>query len=187
MDTRGDRTLLLTVNGDKREVADADTRATLLDVLRERLGLTGAKKGCDRGECGACTVHLDGRRVLSCLTLAVAAQHTEVTTVEGLADEGRPHPMQRAFHENDAFQCGFCTPGQLMSAVACVREGHTGSAAEIREWMSGNLCRCAAYPQITAAVEQVARAERSGTRPDAPAVEEPPTEEPSAAAKGGAA
>ncbi|WP_055499343.1 (2Fe-2S)-binding protein [Streptomyces albus] len=163
--------LLLTVNGEKREVPACDVRATLLDVLRERLGLTGAKKGCDRGECGACTVHLDGRRVLSCLTLAASAHGGEVTTVEGLAaPDGTPHPMQEAFHANDAFQCGFCTPGQLMSAIACVREGHAGSAAEIREWMSGNLCRCAAYSQITAAVAQAAPdvrrrdAERAGSK-----------------------
>ncbi|MFG3258439.1 (2Fe-2S)-binding protein [Streptomyces sp. NPDC048172] len=153
----GAQSLLLTVNGEKREVSACDVRATLLDVLRDRLALTGAKKGCDRGECGACTVHVDGRRVLSCLTLAVSARGSEVTTVEGLAaSDGTPHPMQEAFHAHDAFQCGFCTPGQLMSAVACVREGHAGSDAEIREWMSGNLCRCAAYPQIRAAVAEVA-------------------------------
>ena len=153
----GAQPLLLTVNGEKHEVSAPDIRATLLDVLRERLGLTGAKKGCDRGECGACTVHVDGRRVLSCLTLAASARGAEVTTVEGLAGpDGTPHPMQEAFHAHDAFQCGFCTPGQLMSAVACVREGHAGSDAEIGEWMSGNLCRCAAYPQIRAAVAEVA-------------------------------
>ncbi|MEV0260229.1 (2Fe-2S)-binding protein [Streptomyces sp. NPDC050617] len=151
-------TLYLTVNGDKYEVPAPDVRATLLDTLRERLGLTGAKKGCDRGECGACTVHLDGRRVLSCMTLAIAAQDAEVATVEGLATNGELHPMQQAFHDNDAFQCGFCTPGQLMSAIACVREGHASSPDEIREWMSGNLCRCAAYPQITAAIAEAAEA-----------------------------
>ncbi|MEV0276583.1 (2Fe-2S)-binding protein [Streptomyces sp. NPDC050610] len=153
--------MYLTVNGDKYEVPAPDVRATLLDTLREELGLTGAKKGCDRGECGACTVHLDGRRVLSCMTLAVAAQDAEVATVEGLAADGELHPMQRAFHDHDAFQCGFCTPGQLMSAIACVREGHADSPDEIREWMSGNLCRCAAYPQITAAIAEVAEAARS--------------------------
>nr|WP_245661300.1 (2Fe-2S)-binding protein [Streptomyces varsoviensis] len=160
-------TLYLTVNGEKREVPAPDVRATLLDTLRERLGLTGAKKGCDRGECGACTVHLDGRRVLSCLTLAVAAQDADVVTVEGLATDGELHAMQRAFLDHDAFQCGFCTPGQLMSAVACVREGRAGSPDEIREWMSGNLCRCAAYPQITAAIADVA--ERAAENESTPA------------------
>lgn len=130
-----------------------EARTTLVDALRDQLGLTGTKKGCDRGECGACTVHVNGRRVLACMTLAVMADGAEVTTIEGLADGDGLHPVQRAFWAHDAFQCGFCTPGQVMSAVACIREGHAGSAAEIREWMSGNLCRCAAYPQIVAAVE----------------------------------
>ena len=117
--------------------------------------LTGAKKGCDHGQCGACTVLIDGRRVLSCLTLAVAAQGRPVTTIEGLAAaDGALHPMQQAFIDHDAFQCGYCTPGQIMSAVACVREGHAGSDAEIREYMSGNLCRCGAYPNIVAAINQ---------------------------------
>jgi xanthine dehydrogenase YagT iron-sulfur-binding subunit len=132
-------------------------RATLLDLLRERLRLTGTKKGCNRGECGACTVHLDGRRVNACLVLAVSADGAEVTTVEGLARGEQLHPVQEAFIEADAFQCGFCTPGQIMSAVACIREGHTGSNEEIREWMSGNICRCSAYPQIAAAVAAAAR------------------------------
>jgi xanthine dehydrogenase YagT iron-sulfur-binding subunit len=150
----------ITVNGRVRELS-VEPRVTLVDALRDELGLTGTKKGCDRGECGACTVHVDGRRVLSCMTLAVMADRAEVTTVEGLAAlhdgaDGDLHPVQRAFWEHDAFQCGFCTPGQLMSAVACIREGHAGSAAEIREWMSGNLCRCAAYPQIVAAVADAA-------------------------------
>jgi xanthine dehydrogenase YagT iron-sulfur-binding subunit len=146
--------LVLTVNGERREV-EADTRSTLLDVLREHLGLTGAKKGCDHGQCGACTVLLDGRRVLSCLTLAASAQGRDVTTIEGLAkSDGELHPMQQAFIDNDAFQCGYCTPGQILSAVACVNEGHAGSDADIREYMSGNLCRCAAYPNIVAAVNQ---------------------------------
>ncbi|MBP2322973.1 xanthine dehydrogenase YagT iron-sulfur-binding subunit [Kibdelosporangium banguiense] len=127
---------------------------TLVDALREQLGLTGTKKGCDRGECGACTILLDGRRVLSCMMLAVAASNAEITTIEGLSAEGELHPVQKAFHANDAFQCGFCTPGQVMSAVACIAEGHAGSAAEIKEWMSGNICRCAAYPQIVAAVTE---------------------------------
>jgi xanthine dehydrogenase YagT iron-sulfur-binding subunit len=130
-----------------------EARTTLVDALRDQLGLTGTKKGCDRGECGACTVHVNGRRVLACLTLAVMVEGAEVTTIEGLAAGEELHPVQRALWEQDAFQCGFCTPGQVMSAVACIREGHAGSAEEIREWMSGNLCRCAAYPQIVAAVQ----------------------------------
>jgi xanthine dehydrogenase YagT iron-sulfur-binding subunit len=147
--------ITINVNGRTREL-DVEPRVTLVDALRDELGLTGTKKGCDRGECGACTVHVDGRRVLSCMTLAVMADGAEVTTVEGLATDGELHPVQRAFWTHDAFQCGFCTPGQLMSAVACIREGHAGTTAEIREWMSGNLCRCAAYPQIVAAVEEAA-------------------------------
>src|ERR1700733_8246977 len=132
-------------------------RVTLLDMLRERLQLTGTKKGCNRGECGACTVLLDGRRVNACLVLAVAADGRKVTTIEGLADGPHLHPVQQAFIDHDAFQCGFCTCGQIMSAVGCIAEGHTGSNAEIREWMSGNICRCSAYPQIVAAVEAAAR------------------------------
>ena len=132
-----------------------DPRVTLLDALRERIGLTGAKKGCDQGRCGACTVLVDGRRVLSCLTLAAQAEGREVTTIEGLAlPDGDLHPMQQAFIDHDAFQCGYCTPGQIMSAIGCVQEGHAETAADIREYMSGNLCRCAAYPNIVAAVEQ---------------------------------
>ena len=145
----------LRVNGQEHALA-VDTRATLLDTLREQLALTGVKKGCDRGECGACTVHIDGRRVLACMTLAVTAQRREVTTIEGLAQNGRLHPVQAAFIEHDAFQCGYCTSGQIMSAVGCIREGHAGSDAEIAEYMSGNLCRCAAYPQIRAAVRAAA-------------------------------
>lgn len=134
-----------------------DPRTTLLDVLRERIGLTGSKKGCDHGQCGACTVHVDGRRVLSCLTLALSAQGHAVTTIEGLSHaDGSLHPMQQAFIDHDAFQCGYCTPGQIMSAAALIAEGHAGSAAEIREWMSGNICRCGAYPNIVAAVQDVA-------------------------------
>jgi xanthine dehydrogenase YagT iron-sulfur-binding subunit len=132
-------------------------RVTLLDMLRERLQLTGTKKGCNRGECGACTVLLDGRRVNACLVLAAAADGRKVTTIEGLADGPHLHPVQQAFIDYDAFQCGFCTCGQILSAVGCIAEGHTGSNAEIREWMSGNICRCSAYPQIAAAVEAAAR------------------------------
>ncbi len=131
-----------------------DIRTSLLDLLREHLGLTGAKKGCDHGQCGACTVLIDGRRVLSCLTLAVAAQGRSVTTIEGLAKNGELHPMQQAFIDHDAFQCGYCTPGQIMSAVAYVNEGHADNDAAIREYMSGNLCRCAAYPNIVDAIKQ---------------------------------
>jgi xanthine dehydrogenase YagT iron-sulfur-binding subunit len=146
--------VLLTVNGTEHRLA-VDVRTTLLDALRERLELTGTKKGCDLGQCGACTVLLDGQRVLSCFTLAVAAQEAEITTIEGLAGENKPlHPMQQAFLEQDAYQCGYCTPGQILSAIACVQEGHANSADQIREYMSGNLCRCAAYPKIVAAVQQ---------------------------------
>ncbi|MHC4050512.1 (2Fe-2S)-binding protein [Bradyrhizobium sp. 25ACV] len=145
----------LRVNGkDKRLRIDA--RTTVLDALRDHLKLTGSKKGCDHGQCGACTVLIDDRRVVSCLTLALAAEGQEITTIEGLATDDRLHPMQQAFVDNDAFQCGYCTPGQIMSAVACVKEGHAGSEADIREYMSGNICRCAAYPNIVAAVKQAA-------------------------------
>jgi xanthine dehydrogenase YagT iron-sulfur-binding subunit len=134
-----------------------DSRTTLLDAIREHVGLTGTKKGCGHGQCGACTVLMDGRRVLSCMSFAAMAEQQEITTIEGLAAPGGPlHPMQQAFIDHDAFQCGYCTPGQIMSAVACVNEGHAGSAASIREYMSGNLCRCAAYPNIVAAIEQAA-------------------------------
>ena len=154
-DARDPIDLTLTINGRDHRLS-LDPRTTLLDAAREHLGLTGTKKGCDQGQCGACTVLLDGRRVLSCLTLAAAAQGAAVTTIEGLATNGTLHPMQQAFIDHDAFQCGYCTPGQIMSAVACVREGHATSDAQIREYMSGNLCRCAAYPNIVAAVKQAA-------------------------------
>ena len=135
-----------------------DTRVTLLDALRDYIGLTGTKKGCDRGECGACTVLVDGRRINACLTFAVMHEGREITTIEGLARGDQLHPMQAAFIEHDGFQCGYCTPGQIISAVALLAEGHTGSAEEIREWMSGNICRCGAYPNIVAAIQQVAAA-----------------------------
>jgi xanthine dehydrogenase YagT iron-sulfur-binding subunit len=132
-----------------------DVRTTLLDALREHVGLTGTKKGCDHGQCGACTVLVDGRRVLSCLTFAATVEGREVTTIEGLlGDDGGMHPMQQAFIDHDAFQCGYCTPGQIMSAVACVKEGHAENDEQIREYMSGNLCRCAAYPNIVDAIKQ---------------------------------
>jgi xanthine dehydrogenase YagT iron-sulfur-binding subunit len=144
----------LRVNGRDHRVP-LDVRSSLLDALRENLALTGTKKGCDHGQCGACTVLMDGKRVLSCLTLAAAAQGHEITTIEGLASaDGTLHPMQQAFIDHDAFQCGYCTPGQIMSAVACVKEGHAETDANIREYMSGNLCRCAAYPNIVDAIKQ---------------------------------
>jgi xanthine dehydrogenase YagT iron-sulfur-binding subunit len=144
------------VNGVDRVVPWIDARVSLLDLLREHLDLTGAKKGCNRGECGACTVLLDGRRVNGCMVLAAAVDGREVTTVEGLAATAELHAVQRAFIDRDAFQCGFCTPGQVISAVACIREGHAGDEHEIREWMSGNICRCSSYPQIVEAVRAAA-------------------------------
>ena len=155
--------ICLWVNGSRRELS-VEARTTLVDAVRDQLGLTGTKKGCDRGECGACTVHVGGRRVLACMMLAVMADGAEVTTIEGLGDGDDLHPVQRAFWELDAFQCGFCTPGQVMSAVGCIGEGHAGSAGEVREWMSGNLCRCAAYPQIVAAVQAASAQMAAGDR-----------------------
>jgi xanthine dehydrogenase YagT iron-sulfur-binding subunit len=150
--------VLLSVNG-RRESLSLDNRTTLLDALRESLGLTGTKKGCDQGQCGACTVLIDGRRVLSCLVLA-ATVRGEVTTIEGLARGGELHPMQRAFLDCDAFQCGYCTPGQIVSAVACVLEGQASNEDDVKEFMSGNLCRCGAYPRIVEAVLGAADATR---------------------------
>jgi len=147
--------VMLRINGESRTLS-LDARTTVLDALREHVGLTGSKKGCDHGQCGACTVLLDGQRVLSCLTLALSAVGREITTVEGLASGDKLHPMQQAFIDQDAFQCGYCTPGQIISAIACVKEGHADSDDNIREYMSGNICRCAAYPNIVAAVKQAA-------------------------------
>ncbi|QEH38535.1 Carbon monoxide dehydrogenase small chain [Aquisphaera giovannonii] len=143
----------LTVNGVRRQLHVAPW-TTLLDALREHLGLTGTKKGCDHGQCGACTVLVDGRRINACLTLAVMRDGAEVTTIEGLADGDALHALQEAFIEHDAFQCGYCTPGQICSAAGLIREGHAKTRDEIRELMSGNICRCGAYPNIVAAIEQ---------------------------------
>ena len=147
--------ITLDVNGQSHAL-DVDSRETLLDVLRERLTLSGTKKGCDHGQCGACTIHLDGRRKLACLTFAIAAQHVAIVTIEGLATDDELHPMQRAFIECDALQCGYCTPGQIMSAIGCVNEGRTNDALAIAEAMSGNLCRCGAYPNIREAIVRAA-------------------------------
>lgn len=146
--------LKLEVNGVKHAVS-VEPRATLLDLLREQFNLTGTKKGCDYGQCGACTVHVNGERVLSCLSLAVMHEGQKVTTIEGLAKGDQLHPMQEAFIKHDGFQCGYCTPGQIMSAVACIREGHAENEADIREYMSGNICRCGAYPNIINAIQEV--------------------------------
>ena len=158
----------LVINGESRTVALDDSRVTLLDLLRERLSLTGAKKGCDRGQCGACTVLVDGRRVNSCLALAVALDGAEIVTIEGLADGDALHPVQAAFIAHDGLQCGYCTPGQIMSAVGLIAEGHAGDDPErIRELMSGNICRCAAYQGITEAVLEAQRAMAERNRKDA--------------------
>jgi xanthine dehydrogenase YagT iron-sulfur-binding subunit len=147
----------LQVNGTAKSL-NVDARTTLLDALREHIGLTGSKKGCDHGQCGACTVMVGGRRVLSCLTSALTVQDKQITTIEGLSRGDKLHPMQQAFIDQDAFQCGYCTPGQIVSAIACVKEGHATNDDDIREYMSGNICRCAAYPNIVAAVKQAAPA-----------------------------
>jgi xanthine dehydrogenase YagT iron-sulfur-binding subunit len=146
--------LHLEINGVKHDLS-VEPRVTLLDLLREQLDLTGTKKGCDYGQCGACTVHVDGHRVNSCLTLGVMVNGKKITTIEGLAKGDQLHPMQEAFLKHDGFQCGYCTPGQIMSAVACIREGHANSETEIREYMSGNICRCGAYPNIVNAIQEV--------------------------------
>jgi len=151
-------TIRLTLNGERRNVELDDPRVTLLDLLRERLDLTGTKKGCDRGQCGACTVLVDGRRVNACLALAVSLDGAEVLTIEGVASEDGLHPVQAAFIAHDGFQCGFCTPGQIMSAIGLIAEGQAGDDPErVREGMSGNLCRCAAYRGITEAVLEAQR------------------------------
>ncbi len=156
-------TLTLKVNGQQYALRP-DPRTTVLDALREQVGLTGTKKGCDHGQCGACTVHLEGERVLSCLLLVEGLAGREITTIEGISEpDGQLHPMQQAFIDHDAFQCGYCTPGQIMSAIACIREGHADSRMEIQEFMSGNLCRCAAYPNIIAAIEQISFLAGSGS------------------------
>jgi xanthine dehydrogenase YagT iron-sulfur-binding subunit len=163
MSTQDDPAVGLTcaVNGQEVRIA-VDPRESLLDVLRERLVLTGAKKGCDQGHCGACTVHVDGRRVVSCLTMAVQVEGRSVTTVEGVTGEdGGLHPLQQAFIDNDALQCGYCTPGQIMSGIACIAEGHATTDDQIREYLSGNICRCAAYVGIVAAVRQTAGTTRN--------------------------
>jgi xanthine dehydrogenase YagT iron-sulfur-binding subunit len=147
----------LRINGSEHRLT-LDPRTTLLDALREHLHLTGSKKGCGLGQCGACTVMMDGKRVKSCLSLAALVEGREITTIEGLAQGERLHPLQAAFIERDAFQCGYCTPGQIMAGVACIAEGHAGSPEEIRAWMSGNLCRCGAYDHIVAAIQDVATA-----------------------------
>ena len=147
--------IVLRVNGTEHRLS-VDPRTTLLDALREQLHLTGSKKGCGLGQCGACTVLMDGKRVKSCLSLAALVEGREITTIEGLAKGDELHPLQAAFIARDAFQCGYCTPGQIMAGVACINEGHAGSPQEIRDWMSGNICRCGAYDNIVAAIQDAA-------------------------------
>ena len=156
--TATDIRVTLRVNGVDHDL-QLDVRTTLLDALRDAIGLTGTKKGCDQGACGACTVHVDGKRVVSCLMLAAQCDGREITTIEGLAENGRLHAMQDAFVRHDAFQCGYCTPGQIMSAVSLLNEGRAGTDEDIREFMSGNLCRCGAYPNIVSAIREVAEEE----------------------------
>jgi xanthine dehydrogenase YagT iron-sulfur-binding subunit len=146
--------LQLTVNNVPYNLT-VEPRVTLLDLLREQIGLTGTKKGCDHGQCGCCTVHVDGKRINSCLSLAVMNHGKKVTTIEGLADGDKLHPMQEAFMKHDGFQCGYCTPGQIMSAIGCINEGHADTAEQVREYMSGNICRCGAYPNIVDAIMEV--------------------------------
>jgi xanthine dehydrogenase YagT iron-sulfur-binding subunit len=146
--------LQLEINGQQFSLL-VEPRVTLLDLLREQLGLTGTKKGCDHGQCGCCTVHVDGQRINSCLSLAVMNHGKKITTIEGLANGDNLHPMQQAFMKHDGFQCGYCTPGQIMSAICCIREGHANSSEQIREYMSGNICRCGAYPNIIDAIVEV--------------------------------
>lgn len=153
--------LHLKINDKNFVLEQLDSRTTLLDLLREHLQLTGSKKGCDHGQCGACTVLVNGRRINSCLSLALTHEGDEITTIEGLARGDELHPVQAAFVEHDGFQCGYCTPGQICSAVACIQEGHVGNDDEIREWMSGNLCRCGAYPNIVDAIKEAAGAKAS--------------------------
>jgi xanthine dehydrogenase YagT iron-sulfur-binding subunit len=162
-DLNGLMQINLQINGSTERLT-VDPRVTLLDAMRDRLELTGTKKGCDRGACGACTVHVDGKRVLSCLTLAVMVRGKEITTIEGLAKGDELHPVQAAFIECDGFQCGYCTPGQIMSAVACIKEGRNSSDSEIREFMSGNLCRCGAYPNIVEAIKAASAKMKGGVR-----------------------
>lgn len=146
--------LQIEVNGMAHSL-NIEPRVTLLDFLREQLHLSGTKKGCDHGQCGACTVHADGKRILSCLSLAVMNEGKRITTIEGIADGDKLHPMQEAFIKHDGFQCGYCTPGQIMSSIACIHEGHANSTEEIREFMSGNICRCGAFPNIVDAIMAV--------------------------------
>lgn len=152
--------LNLEVNGIAHSLS-VEPRVTLLDLLREQLHLTGTKKGCDHGQCGACTVHVDGKRINSCLTLAVMNEGKKITTIEGIADGDKLHPMQDAFIKHDGFQCGYCTPGQIMSGIACINEGHANSREEIQEFMSGNICRCGAYPNIVDAITEVKKGGQS--------------------------
>ena len=160
--------IILTINGEKRAITLDDPRTTLLDLLRERLDLTGTKKGCDRGQCGACTVLVDGRRINSCLVLALSADGSDILTIEGVAQGETLHPVQAAFIAHDGFQCGFCTPGQIMSAIGLIHEGHAGDDPErVREAMSGNLCRCGAYLGITEAVLDAQRTMQASSRKDA--------------------